>query len=156
MVQITGRQKHSSKYDRLQDLQESIYRHMMLLLPDKLSSYDYFLSKINDLPVLHLEILEQHTYTSFVRLTYQLGQGISEPEAHIRVCHDLRVAEVTAFNQHQGIERLAAPDMNPSRLEQIHWRQNRALHKWLDYLLQQGHSLQTMQATTRPYSPQQQ
>lgn len=152
MVQITGNHLLQHENDRLQDLQENIYRQVMLLLPDEIASDDCFSSIINNLPILHLQILEQHRYTTFVRLTYQLADTVSEPEAHIRVCHDLRVAEVTAFNQHQGIERLAAPDMDPARLQQIHWRQNRALHKWLDHLLQQGHSLNTMQVSENAFA----
>jgi hypothetical protein len=33
-------------------------------------------------------------------------------------------------------------------LLQLAWRQNRALDRWLDYLLSQGHSLATMSPET--------
>lgn len=137
--------------DRLLRLQEQLYRQINLLLPDASASHDWFVSRINQLPALRLQILERHKYSTFLRLTCDLQDGAvmtSEPEAHIRSYHDLRVAELTAFNQTQGINRIAGPDMRAARLHQIHWRQNRSLSKWLDFLLGQGHSAATMATTT--------
>jgi len=140
--------------DRLQQLQESIYQLTMLLLPDSVSVNQCFCSQINDKPALHMQVLEQHPYTTFLRLTHELHsqeQQFSEPEAHIRMYHDLRIAEVTSFDLRRGINRIAGPDLDPSALVRIHWRQNRALHKWLEYLVQQGHSLANMQTRAKPF-----
>ncbi len=143
--------------DELQQLQESIYQQTMLLLPDSIPVDRFFRSQINSNPILHLQVLEQHPYTTFLRLTHELHSGdqeFSEPEAHIRMYHDLRIAEVTSFDLRRGINRIAGPDLNPAALKRIHWRQNRALHKWLDYLIQQGHSLVTMRAQEKPFKPE--
>lgn len=147
----------ATRPDELQQLQEAIYQQVMLLLPDNVSTSQYFYSRINQQPLLHLHILEQHPYTSFLRLTHELHtdeQKASEPEAHIRMYHDLRIAEVTAFDLRRGINRLAGPDLDPTALQRIHWRQNRALHKWLDYLLQQGHSLASMRHRAEAFMPE--
>ncbi len=155
MVHMTEQQflQHASErtHDSLLRLQEHLYRQLRLLVPSNSDRHDWFVSTINSLPVLRLQILEQHRYSTFLRLTHDLHDGartVSEPEAHIRCCHDLRVAEVTAFNQTQGIQRIAGPDMLPARLHQLHWRQNRALDKWLDHLLGLGHSAATMRMST--------
>lgn len=160
MVQITDHQllpqTSDQAHDRLLRLQEHLYRQLHLLLPVAADDHDWFVSKINSLPVLRLHILAQHRYSTFLRLTHDLqtaGEMVSEPEAHIRCCHDLRVAEVTAFNQLQGINRIAGPDMLPARLHQIHWRQNRALSKWLDHLLALGHSAATMRKSSAQAVP---
>lgn len=148
--------QHGGQPDPLQQLQESIYQQTMLLVPDDTNLSQYFCSRINDHPALHLQILEQHPYTTFLRLTHELKndlQQFSEPEAHIRMYHDLRIAEVTAFDTTRGINRLAGPDLDPSALQQIHWRQNRALHKWLDFLLLQGHSLNSMKPQEKAFKP---
>jgi uncharacterized protein YqiB (DUF1249 family) len=154
MVHITDQQllqqAPEQANDRLLRLQEHLYRQINLLLPAACNQHDWFVSEINALPALRLQILEQHKYSTFLRLTHDLedaGERVSEPEAHIRCCHDLRVAEVTAFNQVQGINRIAGPDMLPARLHHIHWRQNRTLSKWLDHLLGLGHSGATMRMT---------
>lgn len=147
----------ATRPNELQQLQESLYQQTMLLIPDSVSTSQYFCSQINDQPALHLHILEQHPYTTFLRLTHELNTGertASEPEAHIRMYHDLRIAEVTAFDLRRGINRLAGPDLNPTAVQRIHWRQNRALHKWLDYLLQLGHSLASMQIRPEPFMPE--
>lgn len=95
------------------------------------------------------------------------------PDAHIRVYNDARMAEVTSFNPEQGFNRQAHGTEQPQQqspefqgglssssrthrqlssgwlphlqLFQRSWRQNRALDKWLGYLLHQGHSLTSMQ-----------
>ena len=95
------------------------------------------------------------------------------PDAHIRVYNDARMAEVTAFDHVQGFNRQAhgaaqprqqlpgfrgSPSGGPRTHRQLSsgwlphvqifqrsWRKNRALDKWLGYLLHQGHSLVSMQ-----------
>ena len=97
----------------------------------------------------------------------------SAPDAHIRVYNDARMADVTSFNSEQGFNRQAHGTEQPRQqlaehqghhlgesrtlrplssgwlphlqLFQQTWRQNRALDKWLGYLLHQGHSLTSMQ-----------
>ena len=100
------------------------------------------------------------------------------PDAHIRVYNDARMAEVTSFDPVQGFTRQGlelltkkAPELSeanqtgfsssshrrptsvsssypPLQILQRSWRQNRALDKWLSYLLHQGHSLTSMQAAS--------
>ena len=95
------------------------------------------------------------------------------PDAHIRIYNDAHMAELTAFDPIQGFNRQAhGPGRSsgllianqgdglrgsrthrpassawfPHLLEfQRTWRQNRALDKWLSYLLHQGHSITSMQ-----------
>jgi hypothetical protein len=55
------------------------------------------------------------------------------------------MAEATSFSPEQGIERLAGPDLPVRGLVERSWRMNRALLKWLEYLLAEGHSAATMQ-----------
>ncbi len=105
------------------------------------------------------------------------------PDAHIRVYNDARMAEVTSFDPEQGFNRQAhgteqshqqSPESSGSlssgfrthpqlssgwlphlQLFQRCWRQNRALDKWLGYLLHQGHSLTSMQPASDKISGKQ-
>jgi uncharacterized protein YqiB (DUF1249 family) len=132
---------------RLHEVQEEIYRQLQLLLPDQVAHHDSFCSRVSGSPLLRLDILERHPYTQFLRLTYSFerdGGPELAPDAHIRMYQDARMAEVTAYNHHQGCRRSAHPWYPHRQLFQRIWRQNRALDKWLGYLLQQGHSLATM------------
>jgi hypothetical protein len=147
------------KLKRLQDLQTEIYRQLQLLIPDQVAYYDSFQSRVPGSPLLRMDILERHPYTHFLRLTYQFGkkeQREIAPDAHIRVYNDAHLAEVTAFNSEQGFNRQPhgpSPKQAPistspcyprQQLLQRSWRQNRALDKWLSYLLHQGHGIISM------------
>jgi uncharacterized protein YqiB (DUF1249 family) len=132
---------------RLQDVQEEIYRQLHLLIPDEFAFHDFLVSRVSGSPILRLEVLERHRYTTFFRLTYEFRQeqvSTYAPDAHIRFYHDARVAEATSYNVDQGCTRTAHPSYPPKQLLQQTWRRNRALDRWLHYLLKQGHSVATM------------
>ncbi len=130
---------------RLPELHSAVFRALNVLMPDGLSRSDCLVSRINGGPDLYMQVIERHDYTTFLRLTYLIGDSRQhDPNAHIRVYHDARMAEATAFSPEQGIQRLAGPELPMHGLVVRNWRLNRALLKWLDYLLSQGHSAQTL------------
>ena len=133
---------------RLQETQAEIFRQLLLLIPEGVSYYDSFQSRVAGSPLLRMDILERHPYTYFLRLTYQFKndeQREIAPDAHIRMYHDARLAEVTSFNPDQGFTRLAHPWYPQQQLLQRTWRQNLTLDKWLGYILHQGHGVRSMQ-----------
>ncbi len=135
------------KLATLQETQEEIYRQLQLLIPDAAAHGDRFRSRVSGSPDLRLDILERHAFTHFIRLTYDFEQRECErlvPDAHIRMYQDARMAEVTAFNADQAFTRSAHPWYPSGPLLQRAWRENMALDKWLGYLLQQGHSFNSM------------
>ena len=137
----------------LHEVQEEIYRQLHLLLPDQIAFHDSLCSRVPGSPDLRLEVLERHSYTTFFRLTYEFAEGDSRsyaPDAHIRFYHDARIAEATSFNLGQGCIRTAHPSYPVKHLLQKAWRRNRALDRWLDYLLRQGHSVATMKPAAGP------
>ena len=137
---------------RLQEVQEEIYRQLHLLLPDHLAYHDSLVSRVAGSPTLRLEVIERHPYTTFFRLTYEFSQEDEHsyaPDAHVRFYHDAHMAEATSFNTGQGCTRTAHPSYPPRQLMQQAWRRNRALDRWLDYLLRQGHSVSTMRPARR-------
>ena len=149
---VSFRERHGlflrPRLKRLQEMQEEIYRQLLLLIPDHVVHYDSFQSRVSGSPLLRMDILERHPYTHFLRLTYEFEENEQRelsPDAHIRMYQDARLAEVTSFNPEQGCKRLAHPWYPHYQLFQRTWRQNLALDKWLGYLLHQGHSVVTMQ-----------
>jgi len=138
---------------RLQLVQEEIFRQLQLLIPDGIVFHDSLVSKVAGSPVLRMEVLERHAYTTFLRLTYQFGEDENPsfaPDAHIRLYRDARIAEATSYDTGQGCRRTAHPSYPPKHLLNQAWRRNRALDRWLDYLLIQGHSLETMRPAPGP------
>ena len=133
---------------RLQEMQAEIFRQLLLLIPERVTYYDSFQSRVAGSPLLRMDILERHPYTHFLRLTYQFEEDEQReiaPDAHIRMYHDARLAEVTSFNPEQGFTRSSHPWYPQQQLFQRNWRHNLALDKWLGYLLHQGHGVTTMQ-----------
>jgi uncharacterized protein YqiB (DUF1249 family) len=138
---------------RLHELQAEIFRLLQLLIPDEITFHDYLKSRVAGSHLLRLQVLERHAYTTFFRLTYEFP-GETEnryaPDAHIRFYHDARMAEATSFDCIQGCHRDTHPAYPPRQMMQRAWRRNRALERWLDYLLKQGHSMLTMRPARRP------
>ena len=138
---------------RLQDLQAEIFRQLQLLIPDEISFHDYLKSSVAGSHLLRLQVLERHAYTTFFRLTYEFPQGVEHryaPDAHIRFYHDARMAEATSFDCIQACRRDTHPAYPPRQMIHRAWRRNRALERWLDYLLRQGHSMMTMRPANNP------
>ena len=92
---------------------------------------------------LHLCIQDGSRYTRELRLTYLFDEPagkIADPDCCIRIYLDARVAEVTEwarFHRHQTLCDLAA---RHARELDRRWARNMVLGKWLDYLLDNGHS----------------
>lgn len=134
---------------RLPQLHSALYRALNVLMPDELSQSDYLVSRAGTGPELHLEIIDRHPYTTFARLSYVIGpEREHNPNAHVRIYHDAAVAEATAFSPQQGIQRFAGPELALNGLVVRNWRINRALLKWVDYLIDQGHGPDTMHPLT--------
>lgn len=141
------------KLKRLQHLQEDIYAQLQLLIPDDVSFYDHLCSRVPGSPLLRLQVLERHNYTSFFRLTYEFraDEAVNfAPDAHIRYYHDARLAEATSFDCAQACRRSYFPAFPNRQAMQKAWRENRALDRWLNYLLHQGHSVATMKGSEQP------
>lgn len=138
---------------RLQEVQEEIFRQLQLLIPDDVAFHDSLASRVSGSPLLRMEIIERHPYTTFLRLTYEFKEGDDcsyAPDAHIRFYRDAHMAEATSYSTEQGFTRTAHPSYPPPQLLKQAWRRNRALDRWLDYILKQGHSLVTMKPTQKP------
>lgn len=157
MVSFTQNRRPSAtpSLRRLQSVQEEIYRQLRILLPEEYVYHDSLVSRVAGSPELRLEVIERHPYTVFLRLTYAFHNGDDRsyaPDAHIRFYRDAHLAEATSYNPGQGCTRTAHPSYPPRQLLAQAWRRNRALDRWLDYLLKQGHSLETMKLAAEPLS----
>lgn len=103
-------------------------------------------SRAQGSPDLYAEVLERHPYTTEMRLTYFLADGdaaTADPDCRLRIYHDARQAEITACRPGRSFRRLHGPWV-PSA-DELHrrWTLNRFLAKWLEYLLGQGHGIDT-------------
>jgi len=132
-----GVAQHS--FNSLMDLYEKNYIQMRRLVPELRQMQGCLISTVEGCLDLHLEVLEQHKYTTILRLSYhfldQSGDfSRREPDVQIRIYHDARIAEVTSACLHRGLQA-----RGPVRSRQGNWRLNRFLFKWLGFCLHRGH-----------------
>ena len=123
------------------DLYERNYILVRRLIPGLPGDARARISRVADGLDLHLTLIEVHPYTTDFRLTYRFVRqdGVHlEPDLHIRVYHDARVAEVLAAHLRRSPTFNFVSD-GPVTLA-ARWRVNRFLFKWLGYCLHQGHS----------------
>ena len=102
---------------------------------------------------LRLDVIEQHAYTSELRLTYAMRDPVTgepDPSAYLRVYHDARQVEAThcyVGSRWQDVLGMYPP---AARLLDHRLRMNTFLGKWLHYLAEGGHGVATLQKATGP------
>ena len=94
---------------------------------------------------LHAEIVRREPYTTTLRLTYWFPEegGVSAPDPDIvvRIYHDARLVEaVSSRDVHRHTKLREWAGSSNAELDR-RWRLNMLLNKWLDYLFEVGHSL---------------
>lgn len=111
-----------------------------------------YMSRIGDGLDLRLDLIEQHRYTTELRLTYALRDpltGEPDPSAFLRMYHDARQVEAThcyVGRRWQDVLGLFPP---PAALLDHRLRMNTFLGKWLQYLGERGHGVATLHGTER-------
>ena len=130
-----------NRLDRLMREYERNYERMRFLVPTLRDMSGHNVSRAEAMPDLHLEVLDQSSYTTTLVMTYALeidGSRLPEPEVQVRVYHDARMAEVLAVREPGPTGGTAWCSLRHSAMSRK-WRFNRFLGKWLAYCLQQGH-----------------
>ena len=93
---------------------------------------------------LHAEIVRREPYTTTLRLTYwfeDAGVPAPDPDLVVRVYHDARLVEaVSSGDAHRHMKLRELAKSGSAELDR-RWRLNMLLNKWLDYLVEVGHSL---------------
>lgn len=141
-------ERHSSltkppKFGALMDIYEENFERFRLLYQLDFASGLRLKSCVEQGADLYLDVLEQHRYTSVLRLSYVLSGeqgGIRiEPDVVARIYHDAQQLEVTSFRPGAVARALCGPWSPATTALRQRWRMNLFLGKWLEYLLDCGH-----------------
>lgn len=145
---------HRANFTGLMDLFDANYLRVVRLLPCSGSGgagTRASRSRASGSPDLFFEIIEQHNYTTDLRLTYCFAGdsgAVRDPNAIVRVYHDARQAELLACTPGRQFRELHNPWV-PSKDElRRRWVMNRFLFKWSSYLLRLGHAVSTFRPVT--------
>jgi uncharacterized protein YqiB (DUF1249 family) len=106
---------------------------------------DAFVSSASRDNDLHVEIVRREPYTTTLRLTYWFselsGMAVPDPDLVVRVYHDARLVEAVSSGETHRHEKLRELARSSSAELDRRWRLNMLLNKWLDYLFEVGHTL---------------
>lgn len=104
-------------------------------------------SSIGDGLDVRLEVIEQHRYTSELRLTYALRDPVTgepDPSAFLRLYQDARQVEATHCYVGRRWQDVLGMFPPPAQLLDHRLRMNTFLGKWLEYLAERGHGEATL------------
>ena len=104
-------------------------------------------SDIGDGLPLQLDVLEQHRYTTELRLTYNMLDPVTgepDPSAYLRVYHDARQVEATHCYVGRRWQDVIGMYPPPAEVIGHRLRMNTFLGKWMHYLAEGGHGVATL------------
>jgi uncharacterized protein len=131
-------QHRPSRIAALLELYERNFLLLEQLVPELELPFNEAVSTTKTDPPLHLIALERGRYTSAFRLTYQID-GRCEPDMWVKVYRDARLAESLYCAARPRWLAATEGDPEVGRYLGKQWSRNLTLHKWLHYLLEQGH-----------------
>ena len=107
-----------------------------------------WISSIGDGLDLQLQVVEQHRFTSELRLSYAMLDPVTgepDPSAFVRLYRDARQVEATHCYVGRRWQDVLGMFPPPAQLLDHRLRMNTFLGKWLHYLGEQGHGVATLQ-----------
>lgn len=96
---------------------------------------------------MHLDVLDQHRYTTELRLSYGLVDpltGEPDPSAYLRLYRDARQVEATHCYVGRRWQDVIGMFPPPAEVIGHRMRMNTFLGKWLQYLAERGHGVATL------------
>ncbi len=114
-----------------------------------------YVSSVGDGLDLHIDVIEQHRYTTELRLTYAMPDPVTgqpDPSAYLRQYHDARQLEATHCYIGRRWQDVIGMYPPPAQLIGHRLRMNTFLGKWLQYLAERGHGLATLRRDEKKFS----
>lgn len=112
------------------------------LFPVRSLATGRWVSDVGDGLPLHIDVIEQHPYTSEMRLSYAIPDPVTgepDPSAYLRLYHDAHQLEATHCYVGRRWQDVIGLNPSPQRLLGHRMRMNTFLGKWLQYLVERGH-----------------
>ena len=125
---------------------ENFVRLTRLFEPADLAPGRY-VSSIGDGLDLCVDVIEQHAYTTELRLTYGLQDPVTgepDPSAFLRLYRDARQVEATHCYVGRRWQDVIGMYPPPAEVVGHRMRMNTFLGKWLQYLAEGGHGVATL------------
>ena len=126
---------------------ENFQRLTRLFEPQDLRA-GHYRSEIGDGLELRLDVIEQHRYTTELRMSYAMPDPVTgepDPSAYLRLYRDARQVEATHCYVGRRWQDVIGMYPPPAEVIGHRMRMNTFLGKWLEYLAERGHGVATLQ-----------
>jgi len=126
---------------------ENFQRLTRLFEPQDLDA-GHYRSEIGDGLELRLDVIEQHRYTTELRMSYAMPDPVTgepDPSAYLRLYRDARQVEATHCYVGRRWQDVIGMYPPPAEVIGHRMRMNTFLGKWLEYLAERGHGVATLQ-----------
>jgi uncharacterized protein len=113
-----------------------------------------YVSSIGDGLDVRMDVIEQHVYTTELRLTYGMRDPVTgepDPSAFLRLYRDARQVEATHCYIGRRWQDVIGMYPPPAEVLDHRMRMNTFLGKWLQYLAERGHGVATLTAEAVPH-----
>ncbi len=113
-----------------------------------------YVSSIGDGLDVRMDVIEQHVYTTELRLTYGMRDPVTgepDPSAFLRLYRDARQVEATHCYIGRRWQDVIGMYPPPAEVLDHRMRMNTFLGKWLQYLAEGGHGVATLAAEAVPH-----
>ena len=125
---------------------ENFQRLIRLFVPGELAIGSY-VSCVGDGLDIHIRVQERHAYTLDLEMTYgfvDAHTGMRAPSAQLRIYTDAKLAEVLHCHPGRHLWQILGPFPPARSVLQYRLRMNSFLSRWLEYLREQGHGVNTL------------
>jgi uncharacterized protein YqiB (DUF1249 family) len=132
----------------LEQVCASNYHKLFKLIPDLNTVKDNAIGLAVNNTTLHLQIIEQTTYTMTIELSHCFSNKpdeFLEPAVRVRIYLDAQLAEVLSDHARASVSHVFKDFGLCREIMNYKWRLNFFLQKWLDHCLTKGY-----QFTTQP------
>ena len=137
-----------SRFGWLMGLYAENYTRLQRLFEAGELACGQYASSIGDGLDVHIEVIEQHAYTTELRMSYGLVDpctGMVDPSASLRLYRDAKQAEATHCYAGRSWQDVIGMYPPPQRILNHRLRMNTFLGKWLQYLAESGNGITTLQ-----------
>ncbi len=144
---ITATALLPGRFELLMGLYAENYHRLARLFAPQQMAVGRYVSNVDDGLDVHMEVQARHPYTIELELTYDLRDadtGLRAPSAQIRMYTDAHVAEVLHCHPGRRLWQVLGPFPPQRTVLQHRMRMASFLNRWLEYLVEQGHSAGTL------------
>lgn len=147
LVASNTRVPRLSRFGWLMGLYSENHSRLERLFAPAILSPGRYLSAVGDKLDLQIDVIEQHRYTTELRMTYAMHDpltGQPDPSAYLRLYNDARQVEATHCYIGRRWQDVIGMYPPPAQLIGHRLRMNTFLGKWLEYLAERGHGVATL------------